>query len=361
MTVAPLRFLLLLFAGWANRRQLDVLAYLKEENRVLREQLGGRRLRFTDDQRRRLAAKGSALGRQVLDQLDGIVTPDTILRWYRELIAKKYDGSARRGAGRPATVVPLQRLVVQFATDNPSWGYTRIRGALRNLGHELGRNTIKRILHEHGIKPAPSRGKTMAWKTFLNAHADAIVAADFFTVEVLTLTGLVRYFVLFVIDLETRRVQIAGVVRQPDGAWMQQVARNLTDSVDGFLQGKRFLIHDRDSLFTDAFRGHMRASGIECLRLPAHSPNLNAFAERFVLSIKSECLDKIVPLGERHLRHAVTEYVEHYHLERNHQGLDNRLITVPAAPVNGNAPPTAPVERRERLGGLLSFYYRRAA
>lgn len=361
MTVAPLRFLLLLFAGWANRRQLDVLEYLKEENRVLREQLGGRRLRFTDGQRRRLAAKGRALGRQMLHQFDSIVTPDTILRWYRELIAKKYDGSSRRGAGRPATVEPLRRLVVQFASENPSWGYTRIRGALRNLGHELGRNTIKRILHEHGIEPAPSRGKTMTWKTFLKAHAGAITAADFFTVEVLTLTGLVRYFVLFVIDLESRRVQVAGIVRQPHGAWMQQVARNLTDPVDGFLKGKRYLIHDRDSLFTDAFRGHLRSAGVECLKLPAHSPNLNAFAERFVLSIRSECLDKIVPLGERHLRHAVTEYVEHYHVERNHQGLENRLITTPAAPANGNASAVAPVERRERLGGILSFYFRQAA
>ena len=344
-----------------NRRQREVVQYLQEENRVLREQLGDRRLRFTDDQRRRLAAKGRALGRRVLDQLGGLVAPDTILRWYRELIAKKYDGTSRREGGRPGTATSLQRLVVQFATENPSWGYTRIRGALGNLGHEVGRNTIKRILAEHGLEPAPKRGKTMPWKTFLKAHFGVIAATDFFTVEVLTLGGLVRYVVWFVIDLESRRVHIAGLTRHPHDAWIQQVARNLTDSVDGFLRDKRYLIHDRDPLFTEAFRAILRAAGIKCLKLPARSPNLNAFSERFVLSIKSECLDKLVPLGERHLRFAISEFVAHYHLERNHQGLDNRLITAAATPANENADPAGAIARRERLGGLLSHYYRLAA
>ena len=173
--------LALVFAGWVNRRQLSIVEFLQEENRVLREQLGGRRLRFTDAQRRRLAVKGKALGRRTLEQLAGLVTPDTILRWYRELIAKKYDGTARRGGGRAGTASSLQRLVVQVATESPSWGYTRIRGALRNLDHELGRNTIKRILAEHGLVPAPRRGKTMPWRTFLKAHFGVIAATDFFT------------------------------------------------------------------------------------------------------------------------------------------------------------------------------------
>jgi hypothetical protein len=242
MSAAPLQFLLLVFAGWVNRRQREVVEYLQEENRVLREQLGDRRVRFTDDQRRRLAAKGRALGRGALNQLGGLVTPDTILRWYRELIAKKYDGTSQREGGRPGTATWLQRLVVQFATENPSWGYTRIRGALRNLGHELGRNTIKRILLEHGVDPAPKRGKTLPWKTFLKSHFGVIAATDFFTVEVLTLGGLVRYVVWFVIDLESRRVHIAGLIRHPHDAWIQQVARNLTDNLDGFLRGKRYLI-----------------------------------------------------------------------------------------------------------------------
>ena len=191
MSADPLRFLLWMFAGWANRRQLDVIEYLKEENRVLREQLVGRRLRFTEAQRRRLAMKGRALGRRVLDQLAGLVTPDTILRWYRELIARNYDGSSRRGHGRRGTIASLRDVIIQMARDNPSWGYTRLRGALGNLGHELGRNTIKRILLAQGLEPAPFRGKAMPWKTFIQAHFGAIAATDFFSVEVLTLTGLV--------------------------------------------------------------------------------------------------------------------------------------------------------------------------
>ena len=135
----------------------------------------------------------------------------------------------------------------------------------------------------------------------------------------------------------------------------------LTDSVDGVLRGKRYLIHDRDPLFTEAFQAILHAAGIECLKLPPQSPNLNAIAERFVLSVKSECLDKLVPLGERHLRLAISEFIDHYHLERNHQGLDNRLIATIATSANDNADPAPPIARRERLGGLLSYYYRAAA
>jgi len=200
----------------------------------------------------------------------------------------------------------------------------------------------------------------MPWATFLKAHLGVIAATDFFSVEVLTLGGLVRYFVLFVIDIETRRVQIAGIVRQPHGAWMKQIARNLTDNIDGFLSGTRYLIHDRDPLFTDEFRELLRTAGVKCLKLPAHSPNLNAFAERFVLSIKSECLDKLVLLGERHLRLAVAEFVEHYHLERHHQGRGNQLIARPPTTMRA-ANSTSPVARRERLGGRLNFYHRHAA
>jgi len=194
----------------------------------------------------------------------------------------------------------------------------------------------------------------MPWKSFLKAHLGAIAATDFFAVEVLTLAGLVRYYVLFVIDIETRRVQIAGIIRQPHAAWMKQVARNLTDAVDGVLKGMRYLIHDRDPLVTIEFRDSLRGAGVTCIKLPARSPDLNAYAERFVLSIQSECLAKMVPLGQRHLRRAVTEFIEHYHVEHNHQGLENQLITKPATPTNNNSP----VVRRERLGGILNFYYR---
>jgi hypothetical protein len=180
----PLAFLVLVFSGWVNRHQQAVIAYLLEENRVLRAAHGSGRLRLTDDQRRRLAVKGHVLGRRHLTAIAGIVTPDTILRWYRTLVAKKYDGSHARRAGRPRTKADLVALVVRMARENPTWGYTRIRGGLKALGHDVARNTIKAILKDHGIEPAPERGTKTPWKTFLAAHWDSLAAADFFTVEV---------------------------------------------------------------------------------------------------------------------------------------------------------------------------------
>ena len=172
----------------------------------------------------------------------------------------------------------------------------------------------------------------------------------------ITQSGLVRYFVLFVIDLKTRRIEIAGIIQQPEKEWMKQIARNLTDCENGFLNGSRYLIHDRDPLFTKSFRETLGSSGVETVKLPARSPNLNAYAERFVRSVKSECLAQIIPLGERHLRHAVKEYTEHYHIERNHQGIDNKLIDDQRCMTSMRGD----IQRRERLGGILN-YYRRAA
>ena len=301
--------------------------------------------------------KGKALGRKALREIAGIVTPDTILRWYRRLVAKKYDGSRRRGPGRPPTDKVIAELVVRMAVDNPGWGYTRIRDALWKLGHEIGRNTVKRILRDNGIQPAPERSRRTSWKTFIKAHLGEIAAADFFTVEVLTAGGLVRYSVLFVMELKTRAVEIAGTACQPTEAWMKQIARNLTDAEDGFLLGVRYLVLDRDPLYTGAFRKFLKDSGVHPLRLPARSPNLNAHAERFVLSIKSECLNRIVPLGEEHLRRAVSEYIRQYHGERPHQGLDGELI----APDESAGRTEGRVACRERMGGLLKYYYREAA
>ena len=240
----PLAFLLLLVSGWVNRQQQAVIDYLLEENRILRAAHAPRRLRLTDDQRRRLAVKGKVLGRRRLADVAGIVTPDTILRWYRKLVATKYDGSNQRRPGRPCTKPDIAALVVRMADENPTWGYTRIRGGLKSLGHEVARNTIKAILKDHGIAPAPERGTKTPWKTFLAAHWDALAAADFFTVEVLTLGGLVRYVVFFVMKLKTRAVEIAGITCQPDEVWMTQLARNLTDAGDGFLR-ERSVPHSR--------------------------------------------------------------------------------------------------------------------
>ena len=345
-----LQFLVLTFAGWVNRHQDDLIAYLREENRVLREHLGPRPLRRTDAQRRRRAVRGQQLGRRVWMQVAGIVTPDTILRWYRRLIAQTSDGSARRGRGRPMTRRDVAARVVRMAVEHPQWRDTRIRGALSNLGHEVARTTVKRILHDHGIDPAPERSRRMPGKTFLQAPWEGRTACDLFTVEVLTLAGLQRYLVFFVIALQSRRVPIAGIHPQPYGTWMEQRARNVTDPVDGCLRRARYLIHDRDPLDTRGFGEILEGGGVQPIRLPPKSPNLNAYAERFVRSIQEECLSRVVPLGEGPLRLLVGEDVDHDQRERNHQGLDNQLLQRPPPPVSL----AADVQRRERLDGLIS-------
>jgi putative transposase len=261
-----------------------------------------------------------------------IVTPETLLAWRRKLIAQKYDGSSRRRPGRPRTPGKIEALVVKMATENRDWGYRRILGALLNLGHRI------------------ERKRKTTWKEFLTRHWELIVAADFFTVEVWTRQGLQRFVVLFVMELSTRKVEVAGIGPAPDGLWMQQIARNLTAGDDGILNGKRYLIHDRDPLFTAEFLKTLADTGVQSVKLPPRSPNLNAHAERFVRTIKESCLDKMIRFGEGSLRKAIHEFVEHYHRERNHQGLENRLI-IPA----GGQGTHGAIRRKQRLGGLLNF------
>jgi HTH-like domain len=274
----PFTFLIISIAGWMNQRQQQVIEYLVEENRVLREQIGNRRMRLTDNQRCRLAVKAKRLSRKVLAQVATIVTPETLLAWHRKLIAMKYDGSKYRSPGRPPTAADISALVVRMAEENRGWGYRRIQGALSNLGHIVARTTIANILKRHGIEPVPERSRKTTWKEFLTRHWDQIVATDFFTMEVWTCSGLTRFIVLFFMDLSTRRVQIGGIASSPDGLWMVQIALNLTDAVDGFFAGKRYLIHDRDPLYTREFLATLAAIGIESVKLPPQSPNLKAYA-----------------------------------------------------------------------------------
>ena len=312
---------------------------------------------FTDDQRRHLAGKAKLIRYGRLKEIVGLVTRQTLLAWHRKLIAKKYDSSGvRRRVGRPPTAEELRDLVIRMAEENRGWGYTRIRGALANLGHEIGRGTIAEILKQAGLVPAPERERKTTWAEFLKMHWDVMGATDFFTVEVWTLRGLVHYHVLFVIRLSTRKVHIAGIVPEPDGEWMKQIGRNLTDCVDGFLCGCRYLIHDRSTLFTKEFLSILESAGVNSVRLPPRSPNLNAFAERFVRSIKAECLERMVLIREGSLRRAVDQFCEHYHRERNHQGLGNKNIE-PEFGSGGEGE----VQCRQRLGGLLRDYYRDAA
>jgi hypothetical protein len=270
-------------AGYADREQQRVIDYLRTENAILREKLGRRGIRLNDDQRRRLAATGKALGRRLLASVATPVSPDTVLRWHRLLIARKWDYSDRRHKrpGRPPVAQDVQELVVRLATENPAWGHDRLQGALANLGHILSDRTVANILKRHGLEPAPRRKGRSTWTTFLKAHWEVLAAAHFTTVEVWTRRGLVTFHLLFVMELATRRVCCAGLTTKPDEPWMRQVARNLTAADDGFLGGKRFLLTDRDGKFSAAFRQILNDTGTAPLRLPPRSPNLNAHLERF--------------------------------------------------------------------------------
>ena len=347
--VSSLEFLLLTLTSWLDRREREVLAYLMEENRLLRRQIGTRRLPLTDDDRRRLAARAHRLGRRVLREVASIVTPDTLLRWHRQLIARKWTFQTRRPRRRHV-LADIDRLVMRMATDNPTWGYTRIQGALKNVGHRVGRSTIARMLKRRGLPPVPRR--PTAWRTFLRAHWGVVAGADFFTTEVWTWRGLVTYYTVFTIDLASRRVHMLGSTPNPNEAFMRQVGRTLTFSDT---RGCRFLICDRDAKWSPALQAQLADAGQQIVRTPHQAPNANAHAERFVRSIKEECLNRLVPLGDRHFRFVITEYLEHYHRERNHQGLDNELIAGAGAMRT-----TGPVRRRARLDGLLNYYARAA-
>jgi putative transposase len=354
-----LHVLIAMIAGWVQRHQQQVIAYLQEENHVLKAQRGGRRLRLTDTQRRRLAALAHPLGRQRLKEVASLATPDTLMRWYKRLIAQKFDGSTpRRQPGRPRVAEEVEQVVMRMAEENRTWGYRRIQGALANLGHHIDKITVRNILRRHHMEPAPQRRKAgMPWTQFLKMHWEVLAATDFFTVEVATWHGLVTYYVLVVMELATRRVHIAGITPHPTAAFMQQCARQLTDPFEGFLLSKRYLLQDRDTKFTQAFDALLKENGVEPVLLPPRSPNLNAHCERFVRSIKEEALEQMVMLGERSLYYAIHQYLAHYHTERNHQGLDNQLIT----PESGIENHSGQVKRRKRLGGLLSYYHREAA
>jgi putative transposase len=332
--------------------------YLVAENRILRHQIKGR-VRLSDGERQTLAELGKRLGKKALAEVATIVKPDTILAWHRKLIAKKFDSSQhRRVPGRPTINAALEALVVRLAQENRSWGYDRIAGALANLGYTVSDQTVGNILKRHGISPAPERERTTTWKEFIRTHMDVMVATDFFTTEVWTKGELVTYYILFFLHLASRKVHVAGVTPYPHQAWMVQIARNVTMAEWGFLAPGFYLIHDRDSKFCPAFQQALDEAGVKQVVLPARSPNLNAYAERWVKSVKEECLSRLILFGERALWHALRHYTTHYHEERNHQGKGNVLL-MPSSRQAGQR--EGPIHCQERLGGLLKYYYRQAA
>ncbi|PVX27043.1 MAG: hypothetical protein CW716_04340 [Candidatus Bathyarchaeum sp.] len=351
MKIKPMEMLLVMLAGWLNRHQRDVIEYLREENKILREKLGKKRILLNDNQRMRLARLGKRLGRRVLADACCVFSPDTILKWHRYLVARKYDGSGNRGPGRKRITEELEQLIIQLARKNKTWGSRRTKGTLKYLGYTVCHTTIDKILKRNGYDPSPDRARKTRWSEFLRSHWESLAAIDFFTTEIYTWSGITRYMVLVSIDYATRRVEVVGIIQQAHGEWMKQMAKNLTDPISGFLKDKKYLIHDRDPLFTKEFRGILRSSGIRPIKTLPMAPHLNPIVERFVRSIKSECLNQMLIFGERHLRYVIEQYMEHYHTERPHQGIDNEII---------EPPPQGKGEIicQERLGGLLKSYRR---
>jgi putative transposase len=340
--------LLASITGTVDQELLVRNAYLVAENRFLRHQLKGR-VQLSDGERKPLAEIGDKLGKHALEDVATIVKPAPILGWHRTLVAQKCDGSTqRKDPGRPKIDPELEALIVRIAQENRSWGYDRIVGALANLGYTISDQTVGNILKRPGLPPAPERKTTTTWKECIHTPMDVLVATDFFTAEVWTLGGLVTYDVLFFIHLGSRQVHVAGVTPHPNAAWMVQVARNVTMEEWGFLSPGQYLLHDRDGKYCPAFQHLIDAAGGTRVPLPPRSPNLNAYAERWVRSVKEECLSRVILFGEASLRHALAQYGEHFHHERNHQGKGNVLLF---PPVRQDSERTGPIQCRERLGG----------
>jgi len=345
--------------GQIDQTLRQKLELVLEENRVYRSLLDRHspQWRLEDVERKVLAEKGKPLGK-LLPEVITIVQPATLLKWHRRLIAKKWDYSHRRQgkSARPPISWEIERPVVRFARENPGWGYDRIVGALANPGLDVSDQTVGNILRRRGLGPAPDRQRNTTWSQFIRRHKAVLWATDFFTTEVWTTSGLTTFYVLFFLELQTRRIVLGGISAYPHEDWMKQIVRNLT-GVTGQMSHARFLLHDRDTKFSEAFDALFKSVGIWPISLPARSPNLNAYAERWVRSVKSECLDHLILFGERSLWHALGQYVLHHQHDRNHQGLDNVI----PSPLPDTGSGDGKISKSERLGGLLNFYHRQAA
>jgi putative transposase len=348
---------LLVFLSAATDRDLArQIQFVKEENRILRSRLP-KRINVTAAERRRLIKYGRHL-KAAIKELITIVSPRTFARWLSGESAVSSKQSKRK-PGRPATAADIQELVVRLASEN-GWGNTRIRDEMSKLGVTIARSTVIAILKKHGFDPGPKRGEG-TWSEFIRRHRDTLWACDFFSKKVWTMRGLVDVFALFFIHVKTRRVHVAGMTTNPDNAWMVQQARNVSMHLADQVPPPKYLIMDMDTKFTARFRGIFKDEGIEVLRVGPHKPNLNAYAERFVQTMRKECLDHFVCFGVEHLRYICKQFKLFYNEQRPHQGLEGRTIPEGAAPATLAFPAAGEVVYKERLGGLLKHYYRQAA
>lgn len=353
----PFQSLLLLLATATDRALARQVHYLTIENRILRKKLP-KRIAVTAQERRRLLKFGKPLG-AAIRRLITIVSPRTFARWLsgEGRIVKATSQASR---GRPPTKEHVRELVVRLARET-GWGYTRILGELKKLGEtKISRSTVVNILREQGLEPGPKRGEG-TWDEFIRRHAATLWACDFFSKKVWTARGLIDVFVLFFLHVGSRRVHVAGLTVQPDRAWVTQQARNVAMVFAEEPEAPRYLLLDRDKKFTREFEQILEAGGVEMKRLGLRAPNLNAYAERWVQSVRRECLDHFIVLGEEHLRHLVTEYVDYYNRRRPHQALRNWPLTGAPSIISSGSLTAETVVCEERLGGLLRHYEHPAA
>jgi putative transposase len=339
---------------WSNEHAKDLeIVVLRHQLQVLRRQVGRPRFRWSD--RVLLAAASCHLPRETWRAF--LVTPQTVLRWHRELVRRKWSGGAGRRPGRPSLDEATRRFILRLARENPRWGYRRIQGELAKLGLRVSATAIRRLLGRHGLGPAPRRGG-VSWRVFLRQQATSILACDFFTVETVWLKTL---YVLFFIELGSRRVHLGGCTANANAAWVTQQARNLVVTRPHIDVRLRFLVRDRDRKFTRAFDEIFQSEAVKVLRTPVRAPRANAYAERWIRTVRTECLDWLLIVNRTHLERVLRVYVGHYNHQRPHRGLglatpqSQRQLEPIACAGTGD------VYRRDLLGGLLHEYYQAAA
>lgn len=334
------------------------IAYMDEKLHIYEEMLqkatGNKKPQLDDDQKRRLAQAGERLNEYILSQIENTFAPSTVRKWYLDLVGSKYNsvapGQRHRGPKElPPNVVDI---IVYISKSNRYWGFKRIAAYLQYLGYDVSEYSVKRILKNHGIVPDPDGNCKHSWKTFIDAHREITSSCDFATTEILAPGGLMRYHMLFFEDISTREVCLGGIVHDPDGMWVTQVARNMCDMWEGKLLGKEYLIHDGDYLFGTGFDSVLSSIGITSRKLPRRSPELNGHIESFIKTFKTECLNHVILTSESQLRYVVHQWLEYYNHERPHSGIGWQMIKP------WPQPPDGVVHEFSRLGGLLKSYRR---